>query len=150
MSRKITAPNIISGTHGKIWWDGSVIYEISSFEASLDTDREDVTFAGDMIKDSKLMAVSGTFTIKLRKVFSRGREYAEAFMAGEDPRSTIISQLKDPDAYGGGYEKIQLKNCWFESVPLTGGENGKVVEEEYKGGFSGLKYIESIDPITQD
>lgn len=50
MSRKISAPNIISGTHGKVWWDDSVIYEISSFEATLDTDREDVTFAGDMIK----------------------------------------------------------------------------------------------------
>ena len=60
MSRKISAPNIISGTHGKVWWDDSVIYEISSFEATLDTDREDVTFAGDMIKDSKLMSVSGT------------------------------------------------------------------------------------------
>ena len=58
MSRKISAPNIISGTHGKVWWDDSVIYEISSFEATLDTDREDVTFAGDMIKDSKLMSVS--------------------------------------------------------------------------------------------
>ena len=64
MSRKISAPNIISGTHGKVWWDDSVIYEISSFEATLDTDREDVTFAGDMIKDSKLMSVSGTFTMK--------------------------------------------------------------------------------------
>ena len=32
-------------------------------------------------------------------------------------------------------KKVQLTNCWVESVPLTGGENGKVVEEEYKGGF---------------
>lgn len=150
MSRKISAPNIISGTHGKVWWDDSVIYEISSFEATLDTDREDVTFAGDMIKDSKLMSVSGTFTMKVRKVFSRGKRFAEAFMQGKDPRSTLISQLKDPDAYGGGYEKIQLTNCWVESVPLTGGENGKVVEEEYKGGFTGLKFLESIEPIEQD
>lgn len=79
MSRKISAPNIISGTHGKVWWDDSVIYEISSFEATLDTDREDVTFAGDMIKDSKLMSVSGTFTMKVQKVFSRGKSFAEAF-----------------------------------------------------------------------
>ena len=54
MSRKISAPNIISGTHGKVWWDDSAVYEISSFEATLDPDREDVTFSGDMIKDSKL------------------------------------------------------------------------------------------------
>ena len=150
MSRKISAPNIISGTHGKVWWDDSVIYEISSFEATLDTDREDVTFAGDMIKDSKLMSVSGTFTMKVRKVFSRGKSFAAACMQGKDPRSTLISQLKDPAASGGGYEKIQLTNCWVESVPLTGGENGKVVEEEYKGGFTGLKFLASIEPIEQD
>ena len=96
------------------------------------------------------MSVSGTFTMKVRKVFSRGKSFAEAFMQGKDPRSTLISQLKDPDAYGGGYEKIQLTNCWVESVPLTGGENGKAVEEEYKGGFTGLKFLASIEPIEQD
>ena len=100
MSRKISAPNIISGTHGKVWWDDSAVYEISSFEATLDPDREDVTFSGDMIKDSKLMSVSGTYTMKVRKVFSRGKKFAEGFMQGKDPRFTLISQLKDPDAYG--------------------------------------------------
>ena len=30
MPRKITAPNIISGTHGKVWWDGSVLYELQA------------------------------------------------------------------------------------------------------------------------
>ena len=48
MSRKISAPNIISGTHGKVWWDDSVIYEISSFEATLDTDREDLKSVANM------------------------------------------------------------------------------------------------------
>ena len=43
-----------------------------------------------------------------------------------------------------------MTNCWVESVPLTGGENGKVVEEEYKGGFTGLKFLASIEPIEQD
>lgn len=150
MPRKITAPNIIPGTHGKVWWDGSVLYEITSFEATLDTDREDVTFSGEMGKDSKLMGISGTYTMKVRKVFSRGKKFAEAFRQGKDPRSTIISQLKDPDAYGGGYEKVQLMNCWVESVPLTGGETGKIVEEEYKGGFSDFKYLAGITPIEQD
>lgn len=150
MARKITAPNIISGTHGKTWWDDSAIYEISSIEIKLKTNRETVTFAGDMIEDSKLMSVSGEFTIKVRKVFSRAKAYAEAFMKGNDPRSTIITELKDPDAYGGGYEKVQITNCWFNDLPVISSENGKVSEDEFSGGFTGLKFLSSIDPITQD
>lgn len=150
MGRKITAPNIISGTHTKTWWDGSVIYEASSVEAKLKTNREAITFSADMIEDSKLMSVSGTFAIKIRKVFSRSKKYAEAYMQGKDPRSEFISQLKDPDAYGGGYEKVQFFNCWFDELPVIGGENGKIVEEEYSGGFTGLKFLSSIEPIVQD
>ena len=45
---------------------------------------------------------------------------------------------------------MQLMNCWVESVPLTGGETGKIVEEEYKGGFSDFKYLAGITPIEQD
>lgn len=150
MSRQIKAPNIISGTHGKTWWDGSAIYEVSSMEVKLKTNREAVTFSGDMIEDSKLMSVSGEFTLKVRKVFSRSKKYVEAYMQGKDPRAEIITQLKDPDAYGGGYEKVQLFNCWFNDLPVTGGENGKIVEEEYSGGFTGLKFLSSIDPIVQD
>lgn len=150
MPRKITAPNIISGTHGKAWWDGSVIYEIIKSEINIETNRETILFSGDMTEDSKLMSVKGTYTITLRKVFSRGRKYAEAFMQGKDPRFELISQLADPDAYGGGYEKVQILNCWLDKVPLTGGENGKIVEEEYSGGFTGLKFLSSIDPIDQD
>lgn len=148
--RKISAPNIISGTHCKTWWDGSVIYEASSIEIKLKTNRESVLFSGDMIEDSKLMSLSGTFTMKMRKAFSRSKKYAEAYMQGKDPRSEIISQLKDPDAYGGGYEKVQIFNCWLDELPVTGGENGKIVEEEYSGGFTGLKFLSSIEPIVQD
>lgn len=150
MPRKITAPNIISGTHCKTWWDGSVIYEGSSIEINVETNRETVTFAGDMVEDSKLMSTKGTFTLKVRKVFSRGKKYAEAFMQGRDPRSSMVSQLADPDAYGGGYEKVQIFNCWFEKVPVLTAEHGKIVEEEYTGGFTGLKFLSSIDPIVQD
>lgn len=150
MPKKIAAPNIISGTHSKTWWDGSVIYEGSKIEVALDADREDVTFSGDMVKDSKLLSLSGTFTLTIRKVFSRGKKYAEAFMRGEDPRFELISQLKDPDAYGGGYEKFQILNCWLNKVPITSAESGKIVEEEYTGGFTGLKFLSSIEPIVQD
>ncbi len=149
MGRTITAPNVISGTHGKAWWNGDALYEIVSMEGRLETDREDIRFAGDMISDSKLLGVKGTYSITIRKVFSRGKEYAEAFMRGEDPRFEIVDQLKDPDAYGKGYEKVQYLNCWLNNVPVTTHQSGSIVEETYEGGFTGLKFLSSIAPVAQ-
>lgn len=143
MGRTFTAPNVISGTHGYIIWDGDYVYEASSFEAKIKTNRETLTFSGEMWEDSKLMSIGGEFTIKIRKVFSRAKALGEAFSKGEDPRSEIVGTIKDPD--GLGMEKVTFKNCWFNDPTIMTFENGKIVEEEYSGGFTGIKFHDSIN-----
>ena len=64
---KPSAGKLISGTHGVIWINGSKCYEVSKFEAKLSADREEVQFAGEMVKDSKLMALSGTWSATIKK-----------------------------------------------------------------------------------
>lgn len=139
---KPTARNILSGTHATSWWDGDVCYEMSKVEVKLKTNRETVTFAGDMIEDSKLMSVSGTVSVTIRKVYSRAAEYAKQIMQGKDPRSTLIFKIDDPDAWG--HERVKLSNVWFEEIPVFSAENGKIVEEEYSGGFTGLEFLDEI------
>ena len=47
--------------------------------------------------------------------------------------------------------EVRLKGAYFVTcTDFVKDENGKVVEEEYKGGFTGLKFLESIEPIEQD
>ena len=140
--KKPTAPRVISGTHGFVYWDNEVVFEVNFAEATLKPDREDVTFAGDMWKDSKLMAVGGEWKIKVKKVFSRARALAEEFSKGRDPRSELIYKLADPDAFGA--ERIALHNCWFNDLTLMSFENGKTVEEEFSGGFTSFDYLDSI------
>jgi hypothetical protein len=118
-----------------MYWDGELIFEVTSFEAKIKPNRETVTFAGDMISDSKLMSIEGTFTFKIKKVFSRGQiKLAAAFKAGKDPRSQLIGKLADPDAYGS--ERVVLNNCWFDEVALMSFESGKLAEDEFSGGFT--------------
>lgn len=31
-----------NGNHGKVWWDGELLFEISKFEAKVTANREDV------------------------------------------------------------------------------------------------------------
>ncbi len=139
---KIKAKNCISGTHGYLWWDGELIAEITSFEATLKPDTEKVTFAGDMWEDRKLMGLSGEYKIKIKKVYSRAAKIAEAFKKGEDPRAEFTSKLDDPDALG--HERISLHNCWFDDLTLQTFESKKITEEEYSGGFTGFDYLDKI------
>lgn len=143
MAVKPTAPRVMSGTHGSVYWDGDIVFEVSSAESSIKTNREDVTFTGDMWTDSKLMGVSGEFTIKVRKVYSRAKALAEAFAKGKDPRSELVYKLDDPDAFGA--ERVALHNCWFNDLTLLSFENGKTAEDEFSGGFTSFDYLDSVE-----
>ena len=149
MASERTMPKVgqvISGTHGYFWWNGSICYEITSFEAKLSTNRETINFAGQMWDDSKLMGVSGTWTAKIKKIYSRGKAYAEKLASGIDERLTLISKLEDPD--NGGTERIQLTSCWLDELTLQQFEHGSLSEDEFSGGFTGFKYLDSIsDPL---
>lgn len=143
MSTKPTAPRVMSGTHGSVYWDGDIVFEVSKAESSIKTDREDITFTGDMWKDSKLMALGGEFSLTVRKVYSRAKALAEAFSKGKDPRSELVYKLDDPDAFGA--ERVALHNCWFNDLTLSSFENGKIVEEEFSGGFTSFNYLDSVE-----
>ena len=91
---------VISGTHGYFWWNNSICYEITSFEAKIKTNRETINFSGQMWDDSKLMGVSGTWSAKIKKVYSRGKVYAEKLANGIDER------LADTGSADGAQHKL--------------------------------------------
>ena len=138
---------VISGTHGFLWWNNDICYEITSWEAKVKTNRETIQFSGEMWEDSKLMSVSGTWTAKIKKIYSRGKTYAEKLSNGTDERLTLISKLADPD--NGGTERVQIMNAWLDEVTLQAFESGKITEDEFSGGFVGFKYLDEItDPCA--
>lgn len=139
---KPTAGKVISGTHGFFWWNNSICYEITSFEAKIKTNRETINFSGEMWEDSKLMSVTGEWSAKIKKVYSRGKEYAEKLAKGVDERLVLIGKLQDPD--NGGIERVQLNNCWLDELTLQAFESGKICEDEFSGGFVGFNYLDSI------
>ena len=58
--RKLPAVGkVISGTHGYFWWNNSICYEITSFEAKIKTNRETINFSGQMWDDSNRKVLSG-------------------------------------------------------------------------------------------
>lgn len=143
MAKKPTAPRVMSGTFGMLYWNGEPVYEVNSFEAKLKVNRETVTFAGDTTEDSKLMGTAGEWSFKIKKVYSRGQELATQIKNGIDPRATFIGKVDDPDAFGS--ERVVLYNCWFGDLTLASFESGKVLEEEFSGGFTDFDFPDSVD-----
>ncbi len=147
MATKPTAPRAMSGTYGMFYWQGVPVYEVSSFEAKLKVNRETVTFAGETTEDSKLMGISGEWTVKLRKVYSRSAALAKKIKAGQDPRVTFVGKVSDPDAYGS--ERLVLYNCWFGDLTLMTYEAGKLIEEEFSGGFTNFSFPDTDTILSE-
>ena len=92
-------------------------------------------FVGQMAQDRKMTGLTGEWSMKVKKVFSRGAQLlSEKIKKGHDVRIQIISKIDDPDAYGS--ERLVVENAWFNDLTLQKFENGKMIDEEYSGGFT--------------
>src|SRR5665648_34706 len=143
---KLRGNEQINGTWGQVWLDGELVFELDSFEAKVSANRETVTIGKS--EDSKLVGLKGEGSMKVKKVLSRGKKkLLDAWKNGEDPRSTIVTKLKDPDTIGKQSERISLGNVWFDELTLTQFELAKKLEDEYKFGFtpSDADYLDTID-----
>ena len=135
-----------NGSHGQLWLDGELVFEIEKFEATVEAQREDVIIGNSV--DSKVTSLKGEGTMTVKAVINRNfRKLHEAWCAGTDPRSTFVGLLDDPDAVDGQKERISIDNVWFNKLTPMTFEKGKTVEHEIPFGFTpeDLTYLESID-----
>ena len=145
MAVKPTAPRVMNGKYGMLYWNGEPIFEVDSFEAKIKIDREDISFVGTMGKDSKMTGFSGEYSFKIKKIFSRGQIlFANAIKEGRDIRSQFIGKIDDPDSYGS--ERLILENCWLNELTLMKFESGKIGEEEFGGGFTDYYFADTVLP----
>lgn len=132
---KPSVAKINNGTFGKVYINNTLCYEVSKASATVKPSRETVAFAGDMMNDSKIVALDCEFSFTVQKVYTRGQTIAENFKAGNDPRFNIIMRLENP-SNGNRYEQVSLSNCWFSDISIANFEHGKLIEEEFSGGFT--------------
>ena len=55
-----------NGNHGKVWWDGLLLFEISKFEAKVTAQREDVIIGNSV--DSKITGLKGEGSFAIKSV----------------------------------------------------------------------------------
>lgn len=124
----------ISGSWGQLWWDGELVIEVEGFEAKATAEREEVPVGGNDI-DSKITALKGEGSLKVKKVYSRGvKKLLKAWQEGRDPRSQFVGKLADPDAHGS--ERVVINNVWFNELTLMQFEKKQKLERELPFGFT--------------
>ena len=135
-----------NGSHGKVWWDGELLFEISKYECKVIVNREDVLIGNSV--DSKIVSLQGQGSFTLKSVINRNiNAYLEEYKAGRDPRATLVGLIDDPDAVDGQKERCSVDNVWFNELTLLAFEKGQVVEKEYPFGFTpeDAQFIETVE-----
>ena len=135
-----------NGSHGRVWWDGELLFEIEKFEAKVTADREDVLVGNS--KDSKITSLTGSGSFTIKSVINRNiNRYLEEWKNGHDPRATLVGLIDDPDAVEGQKERSIIDNVWFNELVLLAFEKGQVVEKEFTFGFTpqDASFVETVD-----
>ena len=139
-----SAKRVVSGTWGEVWLDGDKVSECYGLQAKASFNKEDIALCGQMASDKKVTSIDCTGSLRLHKVTSRmAQAIGENIRNGRDVRFTIVSKLKDPDAYGA--ERVVLSNVSFDDLTLADWEAKSVGKVECPFTFTDYEFLDVIE-----
>ena len=139
-----SAKRVISGTWGEVWLDGDKVSECYGLQAKVSFNKEDVALCGQMASDKKVTSIECTGSLRMHKVTSRmALAIGENIRNGKDVRFTIVSKLKDPDAYGA--ERVAIYNVSLDEVPIVNWERKTIQKDEVPFTFTSHKFLETAN-----
>lgn len=138
-----SAKRVISGTWGEVWLDGDKVSECYGLQAKVSFNKEDIALCGQMASDKKVTSIECTGSLRMHKVTSRmALAIGENIRNGKDVRFTIVSKLKDPDAYGA--ERVVLSSVSFDDLTLADWEAKSVGKVECPFTFTDYEFLDEI------
>ena len=139
------ASRVMSGTWGEVWLDGDKVSEAYGVQAKISYDKEDIPICRQMGTDVKVTGYKGTGSLRLYKTTSRmAVAIGENIRNGKDVRFTIISKLKDPDAYGA--ERVAIRNVSFDDLTLADWEAKTAGKVECPFTFTDYEFLDIVQP----
>lgn len=139
-----SAKRVVSGTWGEVWLDDDKVSECYGLQAKASFNKEDIALCGQMASDKKVTSINCTGSLRLHKVTSRmAQAIGEHIRNGRDVRFTIVSKLKDPDAYGA--ERVVLRNVSFDDLTLADWEAKSVGKVECPFTFTDYEFLDVIE-----
>ena len=139
-----TAKRVINGTFGELWLDGEKIAECTACQLKVSKNKETINLCGQFMTDTKATSASGTGSLTMHKVDSGFIQRNQGLQDGEDPRPTVITKLRDPDAWGA--ERIALYNVSFDDLTLADWQAATVGSITAPFTFNGYELLDAIEP----
>lgn len=144
MARTIdSAKRVLSGTWGELWVDGEKIAECTACQGKVSKDKQTVNLCGQFMSDTKATSGSGTGSLTLYKVDSGFLQKENDLQNGVDRRYTIISKLKDPDAWGA--ERVAFYNVSLDEMTLADWQAATVGTVTVPFTFSRYELLDLIE-----
>lgn len=123
----------LAGSYAEVYWNGIKVLGCNKISLKVSVNREDIQVGLDI--DTKITGLKGEGTIAVNRTYSAFESVRREIIAGKDPRGTIVTKLKDPDAKGGQIERYQIGNVALNEFPLEY-EHGAAVKSEFPFGFT--------------
>lgn len=140
---KYTAQQVINGTWGELWIDGTYMAEVTGFEAKVSIEKSDVNMTRRLAKAQKVTGFSCSGSITMNKVSSYFiKKLNDDMKAGKQTPCTIISKLDDPDSLGS--ERVVIKDAVFDELTLANWKAKELGEESMPFTFSDWDLLDTI------
>lgn len=145
MKRNFDPKRAIDGTWGEMYLDGEQVRETTAMSLKIQMNFLDVPMCGTWAKQQKNAGWTGNGSVTMTKTNSRmALLLAEEIKAGRMPEFTIISALKDKDAFG--YERVVVKGVQFSELTLADWSSRTVGEVTLPFTFTDFDFLDMIEP----
>ena len=137
---------VINGSFGEVWHDGKWLSNITTAEAVVDFNKEEVLRAGTRWTGHKLTSITGSGSVTGYKVSTEWIERQLAVLTdrGKPFVTSLTFKLDDPESWGA--MRVQLTGVMFDKIDIANFEVGSLVEEELPFTFTGMKLLDKITP----
>ncbi|MCI8387026.1 MAG: terminase [Clostridiales bacterium] len=141
---EIGTNRFLSGSTGKLWFNGELMANLKKVEIKVEGNFEDVTLAGDYRTYPQYTGYSVSGSVTFAKLDSGVlAKYAAAYKSGLMPELKIISKLTDVNT--GASERACVSGAVLTSLPLVGFEAKGLVDEEFALKASDYDILERIN-----
>lgn len=140
----LDATRIINGQFGELHHEGVWMTNVTSVEAVVEINKEEIVRAGTRWVGHKSTTLTGSGTIQGYKVTSDWVQRIGSIAGdrGVPFVTELIVKLDDPEAFGA--YRVRLKGVQFDSIPLVTYEVGSLVEEEMPFTFTGYDLLDTF------
>lgn len=139
----LQAEKVISGSFGYLHHEGVWMTNVTSAQASVQINKEEITRAGTRWIGHKAMSVLGSGSMTGYKMTPDLVQRIGQFTDDKSPMfvTELIMKLDDPDS-PETKQRVRYKGVQFDVVNLMNYEAGSIVTEETPFTFSGYEYLD--------